>query len=215
MRSGANGWKLRATTDSTKEDMISKGQTFLRKANILEIAVGDMKNDLHKPDLEKSWCRQNTKYNGAFGFMEKKPNPIKRGLKKVFPLCMDEDLIQIFIKMIGGRHYCIRLNKGMRIHELEKEIQIQLGTLTKHQNLIYTGHSLQDNHTFQHYGIIKDSTIILSLRLHGICNGASSKIIGSFRDAVKGKERMQNRLAPASELLCPYIVEQKSESPML
>ena len=128
---------------------------------------------------------------------------------------MDEDLIQIFIKLIGGRHYCMRLSKGMSIQELKNEIQIQLGTPIKYQNLIYTGHSLQDNHTLQHYGIIKDSTIILNLRLCGRCNGASSKNTGSFRDAIKGKEKIQNKLAPTSELSGPYIVEQKPESPML
>lgn len=73
--------------------------------------------------------------------------------------------MQIFIKSIGGRNYYIRISKRMSIKELKKEIQIKLGTPTTYQNLIYTGHSLQDNHTLQDYGITKDSTIILNLRL--------------------------------------------------
>lgn len=98
---------------------------------------------------------------------------------------------------------------------MKKEIQKKLGTPTKYQNLIYTGHSLQDNHTLQDYGVINDSTIILNLRLWGSCKGANSKTSGSFRDAIKGKEQMHNKPAPTSELRSPYIVEQKPEAPML
>lgn len=140
--SGTNGWKLRAIADLAKGDMIPEGQTFLRKVDILEIVVGNMKNVLHKLDLEKPRQKKNTKHNGAFRFTEKKPDPTDQDLNKAFPLCMDEDLIQIFIKMIGGRHYCMHLSKGTSIHELKKEIQFQLGTPTKHQNLIYIRHSL-------------------------------------------------------------------------
>lgn len=57
----------------------------------------------------------------------------------------------------------MRLRKGLNVQELKKEIQIQLGTPTKYQNLIYTGRSLQDIHTLQEYGINNDSTIILNL----------------------------------------------------
>jgi len=74
---------------------------------------------------------------------------------------------------------------------------------------------MQDNKTLQHYGIATDSTIILTLRLRGGSTGTSSKNTGSFRDAVKGKEKMKNKAAPPSELPGPYIVEQKTESPTL
>jgi len=122
VRSGTNGWKLRAITDLAKGDMIPEGQTFLRKVDILEIVVGTMKNILHKLDIEKPRQKLNTKHSGAFRFREKKSDPIDWDLNKVFPLCMDEDLIQIFIKMIGGRHYCMQLSKGTSIPELKKEI---------------------------------------------------------------------------------------------
>ena len=87
--------------------MIPEGQTFLRKVDILEIVTGTMKNVLHKLDLEKPRRKLNTKHSGAFRFIEEKPDPTDQDLNKVFPLCMDKDLIQIFIKMIGGRHYCM------------------------------------------------------------------------------------------------------------
>lgn len=74
---------------------------------------------------------------------------------------------------------------------------------------------MQDNQTLQYYSIAKDSTIILNLRLRGGSTGTSSKNTDSFRDAVKGKEKMRNKASPPPELPGPYIVEQKPESPML
>jgi len=74
---------------------------------------------------------------------------------------------------------------------------------------------MQDQHTLQHYGIVKDSTIILNLRLRGGCKGSSSKNTGSFHDAIKGKDPLQHRPAPTPEIPGPYIVEQRPESPML
>lgn len=195
--------------------MSPETQIFLPQINTLVRENGSLKNAPYKPDLERPRCRQDPKLKCAFGFTDELPDPTVRGLTKNDPLCMDEDLIQIFIKLIGGKHYCMRLSKGWSIQALKKEIEIQLGTPTNYQNLIYSGHSMQDNQTLQHYGIIKDSTIILNLRLHGRCNGTSSKNTGSFRDAVKGKDKMQNKPAPPPELPGPYIVEQKPESPTL
>lgn len=162
-----------------------------------------------------------------------RPDPAKTGLYKSNPLCRgpdlaqkrlqstnlihtDEDLIQIFIKLIEGKHYCMRLRKATSISDLKKEIQGRHGIPERLQNLIYTGYSLQDNKTLQHYGIANDSTINLTLRLRGGSSGTSSKNTGSFRDAVKGKgEKMKNKAAPTTELPGPYIVEQKPESPTL
>lgn len=128
----------------------------------------------------------------------------------------DADLIQIFIKLLEGKHYCVRLRKATSIQELKKEIQGHHGIPEWLQNLIYSGFNLQDNKTLQHYGIANDSTINLTLRLRGGSSGTSSKNTGSFRDAVKGKEEKRGRkAAPTSELPWPYIVEQKPESPTL
>lgn len=143
------------------------------------------------------------------------PDPIQRGPYKTDPLRMDTDLVQIFIKSIEGKHFCMRITKGMSILELKKEIQGLLGTPAHLQNLICSGHSLQDYQILQHYGIAKDSTIFLNLRLRGGSTRTSSINTGSFRDAVKGKDKMKNTAAPPSELPGPYIVEQKPESPTL
>lgn len=131
------------------------------------------------------------------------------------PLSMESDLVQIFIKTTEGKHHCMRISQRMSIQDFKKEIQGYLGTPIQHQNLIYAGYSLQDKQTLLQYGITKDSTIILNLRLRGGSTGTSSKNTGSFRDAVKGKEKMKNTEAPPAEALGPYIVEQKPESPTL
>lgn len=102
----------------------------------------------------------------------------------------------------------------MSVHELKKRIHGHNGIPTQYQNLIYSGYSLQDSQTLQHYGITNDTTIILNLRLRGGSSGSSSKNNSSFRDAVKGK-KMESKTVPPTELPGPYIVEQKPESPTL
>lgn len=103
----------------------------------------------------------------------------------------------------------------MEVLELKKQIQIKLGTPAAYQSLLFSRLCMQDQHTLQHYGVVKDSTIILNLRLRGGYKGTNSKNRGSFRDAIKGKEPMQHRPASTPELPGPYIVEQKPKSPML
>lgn len=142
-------------------------------------------------------------------------NPQKLSHKVADPYYQDENRIQIFIKSTGGSHRCMRLSMGSNIQELKKEIQHQLGIPSNHQNLICAGRSLQDHLTLQEYGICQDTTIFLNLRLRGGCNGSRSKTPASFHDAVKGKEKMQNKPVIPIEQPGPYIVDQKLESPML
>lgn len=63
-------------------------------------------------------------------------NPVSRVLDKVGPSCMNTDLKQIFIRLIKGRHCCVQIRKGMSVLELKK-----------------------DQHTLQHYGVVKDSIL--------------------------------------------------------
>lgn len=88
------------------------------------------KRELHKPDLP-CMCA----------------DPIQRGTYKTDPLRMDTDLVQILIKPIEGKHFCMRISKGMSILELKKEIQGLLGIPAYLQNLICSRHSLQDYQT--------------------------------------------------------------------
>lgn len=159
------------------------------------------------PDLAYKPANQELERVDPSGFKEEQPDPSKQGLLRTDLLRKDAGPIQILIKSIGGKHFCMQLSKGMSIHALKKEIQSYLGTPTQHQNLIYSGYSLQDNQTLQHYGIAKDSTIILNLRLRGGSTGTSSKNASSFRDAVRGGEKTKNKAAPPSKLPGPYIVE--------
>lgn len=62
---------------------------------------------------------------------------------------------------------------------------------------------------------MRDSTIILSTRLRGGSFGSCSKGIGSFKDAVKRKGEATNKPTPTQELPGPYIVEQRSQTPVL
>lgn len=138
-------------------------------------------------------------------------NHIDRGLYKPgLP-----DLNQIFVRSVEGRHYCIQIRAGMDVLGLKKRIQNIMGTPAIYQNLLFSGRCMQDHLTLQHYGVTNDSTIILNLRLRGGCKGTSSNTMGSFCDAVKGKEPLNPRSAPTSELPGPYIVEQKQDSPLL
>lgn len=109
----------------------------------------------------------------------------------------------------------MRLSKSLNIQELKNKIQNQLGIPTRHQNLICEGRSLHDHLTLQEYRICQNTTIFLNLRLRGGCNRSGSKTPGSFRDAVKGKEKMQDKPKLPPEQPGPHIVEQKLEYAML
>lgn len=71
---------------------------------------------------------------------------------------------------------------------------------------------LQDNYTLKDYNITTYSTSIINLHLHGECSGTSLKNTGSFKDAVKGKGKVQTKPITMFELPGPYIVEQKTEN---
>lgn len=182
------------------------------------IDIGTMteyiKNDLHYPNLNLSGSRQAINSWDTVGFEGKSTIFTICGPKNIKSCCVDEKRINLFIKKTEGSHHCMRLKKGLLIQELKKEIQNQIGTPIKHQNLIFSGRCLQDLFSLQDYGINNDSTIFLNLRLRG-CNGDSTKNSGSFQDTVKGKGKMQHKSTPEIELPGPYIVEQKKESPTL
>lgn len=103
----------------------------------------------------------------------------------------------------------------MQIKNIKDEIQEYLGISTNLLSLVYAGHILQEKYTVQHYGIVRDSTIILSTRLRGGSFGSSSKGTGSFKDTVKGKGEAINKPAPTQDLPGPYIVEQRTQTPVL
>lgn len=103
----------------------------------------------------------------------------------------------------------------MLIKNLKDEIQELLDISASLLSLVYAGHILQEKFTVQHYGIVRDSTIFLSMTLRGGSFGSSSKGTGSFKDAVKGKGEATNKPTPTQDLLGPYIVEQRKKTPVL
>lgn len=143
------------------------------------------------------------------------PDPENKQTNQGWVKADPTNLKQIFIRSVDDKHYCVQSKEGMDVLELKKQIQEKLGIPISYQNLIFSGHCMQDLHTLQHYGVANDSTIILNLRLRGGCKGTTSKNTGSFRDAVKGKAPLQHKPTPTTELPGPYIMEQRPESPML
>lgn len=124
------------------------------------------------------------------------------------------EVIQIFIRTLSGNTICKQIRTGMLIKNLKDEIQELLGISASLLSLVYAGHILQEKFTVQHYGIVRDSTIFLSMRLGGSF-GSSSKGTGSFKDVVKGKGEATNKPAPTKDLPGPYIVEQRKQTPVL
>jgi len=90
--------------DSDKSSMALEVWVFLLIAGTLGNVAGPLKKEFYKLDMEISQCKQIPKPWGALGLTEKMPDPINRGFNKVVSLCKEEDLIQFFIKSIGGRH---------------------------------------------------------------------------------------------------------------
>lgn len=125
------------------------------------------------------------------------------------------EAIQIFIKSLSGNTICMQIKTGMLIKNIKDDIQELSGISASHLSLIYAGHTLQEEFSAQHYGIVRDSTIFLSSRLRGGSFGSSSRGTGSFKDAVKGKGVASNKTVPPQDLPGPYIVEKSKQNPVL
>lgn len=81
--------------------------TLLLNTNTLERVDGSLTDDPNQSDRERPRRRQDRKLNDASGFTEELSDLTERDPKKTDPLYMDADLIQIFIKSIGGKHFCL------------------------------------------------------------------------------------------------------------
>lgn len=75
-------------------------------ALLLNEGIGPLENDLGKAEQGKSRHEQNLKLSGALGHTEQS-DPIERDLVKVDLPYMEQDLRQIFIRSIEGRHHCL------------------------------------------------------------------------------------------------------------
>lgn len=135
------------------------------------------------------------------------------GGSKSIPALQDpkQDRTQIFIRILSGKTICKQIWTGSLIKNIKEEIQADTGIPSNLLSLTHAGKILQDIFTVQHYGIDRDSTIIVSARLRGGSFGPGPKGIGSFKDAIKGKGEVKNKPSSTPDLPGPYIVEQRPQ----
>lgn len=126
----------------------------------------------------------------------------------------EKDRTQIFIRTLTGKTICKQIWTGLLIKNIKDEIQADMGIPSNLQSLIHEGKILQDNFSVRHYGIGRDSTIIISTRLRGGSSGSGPKGSGFFKDVVKGKGEVK-KPSPSPDLPGPYIVEQRTQTPAL
>lgn len=136
----------------------------------------------------------------------------------------EQDRTHIFIRMLSGKTICKKFWTGILIKNVKEEILVDTGIPSNLLCLVHAGKILQENFTLQHYGIGRDTTIILSTRLRGGSSGAgpkgfqgsTSKPTGSYRDAAKGKAPSKGK-EPAAFNTPPgqYIVDQTPEIPSI
>ena len=74
---------------------------------------------------------------------------------------------QIFLKTLQGKTIALDVNLNDTVLSLKEKIQDREGIKPEEQRLIYCGKQLDDNKRLLDYGIRKESTLHLALRLLG------------------------------------------------
>ena len=75
--------------------------------------------------------------------------------------------MQIFIKTLTGRTVSLIVEEDESIKMVKRKFKDKDGIPVNEQRLLYGGHELKDNQTLKDYGIYKDATLHLVLRLPG------------------------------------------------
>ncbi len=75
--------------------------------------------------------------------------------------------VQVFVKLLDGKTTTIDIMSDARMKVFKSAVQGKSGIPAHAQRLIYAGHQLENKWTLDDYGIWKESTVHLVLKLCG------------------------------------------------
>ena len=75
-------------------------------------------------------------------------------------------IMSIFVKTLTGSHISLEVEPTTLVEEVKAMLQAEEGYPVERQRLIFAGKELEDGHMLQEYGIAKDYTLHLVLRVN-------------------------------------------------